>query len=79
MINERKHTARAITCPAFGFHTARIQTFFHGTFRAAFPAFFDRIMTAEFWTLDKCTADFTIITFAFRRAGAWGPPLAMLV
>ena len=54
-------------------------TFFHWTFWAAFPSFLDRVIAAEFRTLDQRTADFAIIALAFGSARAWGPALTMLV
>lgn len=36
-------------------------------------------MAAKLWTLDKGTVDFTIIAFAFWRAGAWRPPFAVFM
>ena len=56
-------------------------TFFLRTFRTALPALLDRVLAIKFWTLDQCTADFTIITFALRRARSWWPalPVRMLI
>lgn len=54
-------------------------TFFRWTFWAALPSFLDRVMAAEFRTLDQRTADFAIIALAFGSAGAWGPALTMSV
>ena len=54
-------------------------TFFRRTFWAAFPSFLDRVIAAEFRTLDQRTADFAIIALAFGSAGAWGPAFTMLV
>lgn len=54
-------------------------TFLCRALGAALPAFLDWIPTAEFWTLNQRTADFTIITPAFWCAGAWRPSLTVLV
>lgn len=59
--------------------SAVCSTFFYRAFRTALPPLLYRITAAQFWTLDQCTADFTIIALAFRRAGAWRPAFAVLV
>ena len=57
----------------------RYRTFLYRTLRTTFPSFLNRITAVQFRTLYQCTADFTIVAFAFGRARAWWPAFAMLV
>ena len=55
------------------------RTFLYRTLRTTFPSFLNWITAVQFRTLYQCTADFTIVAFAFGRARAWWPAFAMLV